>query len=192
MGLVVLIVGLALFIGAHVFTTRRAARAALIARIGEGAYKGLYSLVAIVGVLVAAYGFGLYRASGWIDVWYPPLWTRHLAVLLVWLALIGFTAAYVRGNIYRMLKHPMLVGTKTWAVAHLIANGDLGSIILFGSVLAWAVYDRISLKYRTDAGAPPIPVGGLRNDVIAVVAGTVVFLLLGYYFHPYVIGVPAF
>jgi uncharacterized membrane protein len=86
----------------------------------------------------------------------------------------------------------MLAGVKTWAVAHLCANGDLGGIILFGSVLAWAVYDRITLKRRSDAGAPPIPTGGWRNDLVAVVVGTIVYLALGLVFHPVVIGVPAF
>ncbi len=79
---------------------------------------------------------------------------------------------------------------KLWAAAHLIANGDLGSIILFGSFLAWAVYDRISLKHRSDPGAPPIPVGGVGNDVIAVVLGIVIYLALALVFHPFVIGVP--
>ena len=91
-----------------------------------------------------------------------------------------------------MLKHPMLVGTKLWALAHLISNGDLGSIILFGAILGWAVFDRITLKRRTDPGGPPIPVGGMRQDVIAVVGGTVIYLALGFLFHPYVVGVPAF
>jgi uncharacterized membrane protein len=81
---------------------------------------------------------------------------------------------------------------KLWAFAHLTANGDLGSIILFGSLLAWAVFDRITLKRRTDPGAPPIPVGGRRNDIIAVVVGTIVYLALGFVFHPIVLGVPAF
>ena len=90
----------------------------------------------------------------------------------MWPASIFVVAAYIRGNIWRTLKHPMLVGVKTWAVAHLISNGDLGSIVLFGSFLAWAVYDRITLKHRSDPGAPPIPVGGHRNDMIALVVGT--------------------
>ena len=75
-------------------------------------------------------------------------------------AVILVVASYIRGRIYTTLKHPMLAGIKLWAAAHLLANGDLGSIILFGSFLGWAVFDRISLKHRTDAGAPPIPVGG--------------------------------
>jgi uncharacterized membrane protein len=97
-------------------------------------------------------------------------------------------AAYIRGNIWRTLKHPMLVGIKTWAAAHLVSNGDLGSIILFGSFLLWAVYDRVSLKHRADAGAPPIPAGGRRNDMFAIVVGTVLYLLLGLVFHPLVVG----
>jgi uncharacterized membrane protein len=192
LGLLLLVLGLAVFIGGHVFVTRRQTRATLVARIGEGPYKGLFSLVAVAGVVIAGYGFGLYRATGLIDVWHPPAWTRHVAALLVWLAVIGFVAAYIRGNIYRMLKHPMLTGTKAWAAGHLIANGDLGAILLFGAVLGWAVFDRISLKRRSDPGAPPIPVGGLRNDVIAVVVATIVFFLLGYYFHPLIIGVKVF
>ena len=110
----------------------------------------------------------------------------------MWPASIMFVAAYIPGNIKRVLKHPMLVGVKTWAFAHLCANGDLGGIILFGSVLAWAVYDRITLKHRSDPGAPPIPVGGGKNDIIAIVVGTIVYLALGFVFHPIVIGVPAF
>jgi len=192
MGLLLLVIGLVLFLGGHLFVTLRDRRAALIARVGEGAYKGLFSLVALIGIVLIAYGFARYRATGWIDVWYPPAWTRHVAVLLVWPAIICIVAAYIPGNIKRVLKHPMLVGVKLWAVAHLIANGDLGSIILFGAVLAWAVIDRITLKRRTDPGAPPIPAGGVRNDIIAVVVGTLVYLALGFWFHPYVIGVPAF
>ncbi len=93
-------------------------------------------------------------------------------------------AAYIPGNIKRVLKHPMLVGVKTWAFAHLCANGDLGGIILFGAVLAWAVYDRITLKQRSDPGAPPIPVGGGKNDIIAIIVGTIIYLALGSYFTP--------
>jgi uncharacterized membrane protein len=192
MGLAIMILGLAAFIGGHAFVTRREHRAALIARIGEGPYKGLFSLVSIAAVVLIAWGFARYRATGWIDVWYPPLWTRHITVLLMWIASICFVAAYSPGRIKATLKHPMLVGTKTWAAAHLISNGDLGSIILFGSILGWAVFDRISLKRRTDPGGPPIPVGGTRQDIIAVVGGTVLYLLLGFLFHPWVVGVPAF
>lgn len=192
MGLAVMIVGLAVFIAVHVLVTMREARAGVIARLGEMPYKGLFSLVSLVGLVLIGWGFAEYRATGWIDVWYPPNWVRHLNVLLMWPAIILVTAAYIPGDIKRTLKHPMLVGVKLWAVAHLISNGDLGSIILFGAILAWAVYDRISLKRRTDSGSPPIPVGGRRNDWIAIVVGTIIYLALGLVFHPLVIGVPAF
>jgi uncharacterized membrane protein len=192
MGLAVEILGLVIFLGAHVFVTRRGERAALVAKIGEWPYRGLFSLVSIVGIVLIAYGFANYRAEGLIMVWYPPAWTRHIPEALMWPASIMIAAAYIPGNIKRVLKHPLLVGVKTWAFAHLCANGDLGSMILFGAVLAWAVYDRITLKRRSDAGAPSIPVGGVRNDVIAVVVGTIIYLALGFVFHPIVIGVPAF
>lgn len=192
MGLAIMILGLAVFIGTHLVSTRREQRAALIARFGEGPYKGLYSLASLIGLILIGWGFGHYRATGWTDVWYPPGWTRHVTVLLVWPSIIFFYAAYSPGRIKAVLKHPMLVGTKLWAVAHLISNGDLGSIVLFGSILGWAVYDRITLKHRTDPGGKSLPVGGLRQDIMAVVIGTLIYLALGFLFHPYVIGVPAF
>ena len=192
MGLALEILGLIVFLGTHVFVTMRDRRAAVVSRIGEWPYRGLFSLVSIVGILLIAYGFAAYRAAGMITLWYPPAWTRHIVEVLMWPASIMIAAAYIPGNIKRVLKHPMLAGVKTWAFAHLCANGDLGGIILFGSVLAWAVYDRITLKRRTDPGAPPIPIGGTKNDIIAVIVGTIIYLALGFVFHSIVIGVPAF
>ena len=192
MGLAVEILGLVVFLGAHVFVTMRGQRGVLISRIGAGPYRGLFALIAIVGLALIGFGFARYRAEGLIPLWYPPAWTRHIVVVLMWPASILVAAAYIPGNIKRALKHPMLVGVKTWAVAHLCANGDLGGIVLFGAVLAWAVYDRITLKHRSDAGAPPIPLGGRRNDIIAVIVGTILYLALGFVFHPIVIGLPAF
>jgi len=192
MGLALEILGLLLFLGLHVFVSMRNERAALIAAIGSGPYKGLFSLVAIVGVLLIGFGFARYRAEGLIPIWYPPAWTRHIVVAAMWPASIAVVAAYIPGDIKRVLKHPMLVGVKLWAAAHLCANGDLGGIILFGSVLVWAVYDRITLKRRSDPGAPPIPVAGRGNDVVAIIVGTILYLALGFVFHPIVIGLPAF
>lgn len=189
MGLAILILGLIIFLVPHVFVTRRAARARLIAGMGEGPYKIAFSVVSAIGIILIAYGFARYRAAEWLNLWYPPAWTRHLALQLNWLAMICVAAAYVPGNIKRALKHPMLVGVKLWAFAHLMSNGDLGSVILFGSILAWAVYDRITLKRRTDPGAPPIPEGGWRRDVIALVVGTVAYVAM-LWLHPIVIGVP--
>ena len=192
MGLALEILGLIVLLGVHVFVTMRDRRAALVSRIGEWPYRGLFSLASIVGILLIAYGFAAYRAAGMITVWNPPSWTRHIVELLMWPASIMVAAAYIPGNIKRVLKHPMLAGVKTWAFAHLCANGDLGGMIMFGSVLAWAVYDRITLKHRTDPGGPPIPIGGTRNDIIAIVVGTIIYLALGFVFHPVVVGVPAF
>ena len=192
MGLALEILGLIVLLCVHVFVTMRDRRVALVSRIGEWPYRGLFSLASIVGILLIAYGFAAYRAAGMITVWNPPSWTRHIVELLMWPASIMVAAAYIPGNIKRVLKHPMLAGVKTWAFAHLCANGDLGGMILFGSVLAWAVYDRITLKHRTDPGGPPIPIGGTRNDIIAIVVGTIIYLALGFVFHPVVVGVPAF
>lgn len=188
----IMVLGLVLFLGAHVFVTLRGARAAVIARVGEWPYKGAMGLVALVGLILIGLGFGQYRTGGFINVWFPPRWTIYVTQILMWPASIFVVAAYARGDIWRKLKHPMLVGVKTWAAAHLVSNGDLGSIVLFGSVLVWAVYDRITLKRRSDPGAPAIPAGGRRNDVIALVVGTILYLLLGLVFHPLVVGVPVF
>jgi uncharacterized membrane protein len=130
----------------------------------------------------------MYDAAGPLVLWTTPPWTRHITEALMLFASIFVVAAYLRGNITRVLKHPMLVGVKTWAVAHLLVNGDVGGIILFGSVLAWAVYDRITLKHRSDPGGPPIPVGGLKNDIAAVVVGIILYLALGFVFHPLFVG----
>ncbi len=192
MGLALEILGLVVFLGGHVLVTMRDRRAALVAKLGEWPYKGLFSLVAVVGIVLIGYGFAWYRATGPITIWLPPAWTRQIVVVLMWPASIFVAAAYIPGNIKRVLKHPMLVGVKTWAVAHLCANGDLGGIILFGAVLLWAGFDRMTLKRRSDPGVPPIPTGGVVNDIVAIVVGTLLYLALGFVFHPIVIGVPAF
>jgi len=189
MGLSVMILGLVLFLGVHTLTTQRAMRARLIASAGEGGYKVGYSLVSAAGLALIVWGFAKYRATGWIDVWTPPTAMKHLTAALMLAAVILVVASYVRGRIYTTLKHPMLTGIKLWAAAHLLSNGDLGSIILFGAFLGWAVFDRISLKRRTDAGGPPIPVGGMGNDLIAVAVGFVAYLALAFAFHPVVIRV---
>src|ERR1700677_3834154 len=121
MGLAVEILGLVIFLGTHVFVTRRNERASLVERIGEWPYRGLFSLVAIIGIGLIAYGFASYRAAGMITVWDPPAWTRHIVVVLMWPASIMVAATYIPGNIKRVLKHPMLAGGKTWALPHLCA-----------------------------------------------------------------------
>jgi uncharacterized membrane protein len=188
MGLLVLVLGLILFLGPHVFVTRRPQRDAMVNRMGEWPYKGLFAVVSIIGLYVIGKGFGMYREAGPIEIWYPPNWTRHITETLMLPACIFVAAAYIPGDIKRVLKHPMLVGVKTWAVAHLLTNGDLGGIVLFGTVLAWAVYDRITLKRRSDPGAPPIPLGGIRNDIAAVIVGIILYLALAFPFHSLVVG----
>jgi uncharacterized membrane protein len=190
MGLLVMIVGLVLFLGVHTLTTQRGLRAQCIASLGEGGYKIGYAVASFAGLALIVWGFAHYRADGMIPVWSPPTFLRHLDVALMLPAVILVVASYIRGRIYTAVKHPMLSGIKLWAFGHLIANGDLGGIILFGAFLAWAVFDRISLKHRSDAGAPPIPVGGVTNDAIAVAVGIVAYLALAFAFHPVVIGVP--
>jgi uncharacterized membrane protein len=186
-----MILGLVLFLGIHTLTTQRNVRAELIGRLGgEGTYKALYGLVSLVGLALIVWGFATYRATEFRVIWHPPTFLKHLNIALMLPAVILVAAAYVRGRIYARLKHPMLAGVKLWAFGHLLANGDLGGIILFGSFLGWAVFDRISLKRRGDAGGPPIPVGGVLNDVIAVVIGIVAYLALAFVFHPAVMGIP--
>ncbi len=183
MGLLVMILGLVLFFGVHTLTTQREMRAQVIAASGEGGYKIGYALVSLLGFVLIVWGFAHYRATGMWEIWTPPTALKHLAVALMLPAVILVVASYIRGRIYTRLKHPMLAGIKLWAAAHLLANGDLG---------CWAVFDRISLKHRTDSGAPPIPVGGPGNDAIAVAVGLVAYLALAFAFHPVVIGVPVF
>jgi uncharacterized membrane protein len=190
MGLLVMILGLVLFLGVHTLPAHRELRARAIASFGEGGYKIGYALVSLLGLVLIVWGFAHYRATGWIEVWDPPKALKHIAVALMLPAVILVVAAFIRGRIYTALKHPMLAGVKLWAAAHLLGNGDLGGIILFGSFLGWAVFDRISLKRRTDAGAPPIPVGSWGNDLIAVAVGIIAYLALAFAFHPVVIGVP--
>jgi uncharacterized membrane protein len=149
-------------------------------------------LTSLVGLVLIVWGFAHYRAAGMLEIWTPPTAFKHITAALMLPAVILVVASYIRGRIYTALKHPMLAGVKLWAAAHLLANGDLGSIILFGSFLGWAVFDRISLKRRADPGAPPIPIGGIGNDLIAVGVGIVAYLALALVFHPVVIGVPVF
>jgi uncharacterized membrane protein len=192
MGLVTLVIGLILFIGAHVSITLRPQRAAIVKAIGLVPYKILMSVVSLAGLYFVFRGFGMYRDSGLIPVWSPPGFMRHVTEALMLPACVFLAAAFLPGNIKAAVKHPLLVAVKTWAFAHLLTNGDVGGIILFGSLLAWAVYDRITLKHRSDPAAPLIPLGGYRNDIAAVIVGIILFLALGMVFHPLVVGVIVF
>jgi uncharacterized membrane protein len=193
-GLLVLILGLIVFLGVHTLTTQRELRAQVIAATGEAGYKIGYTIASFVGLALIIWGFGVYRATGWINVWNPPTALKHIAVALMLPAVILVVASYIRGRIYTTLKHPMLAGIKLWAATHLLANGDLGSILLFGSLLAWAVAARISYKRRDvvlDHGGPLVAPAGWRNDILAVVVGTALYLVFLIWLHPLLIGVPA-
>jgi uncharacterized membrane protein len=191
MGLGILILGLLVFLGTHVFVSFREARALAIAQLGLPAYRGLFALVSLAGLALIVWGYADYRAHGWIDVWSPPPFMRHITVGLMLFSVTFMVAAFVPSHIKARLKHPMLASVKTWAFAHLLSNGDLGSILLFGTFLAWGVYARISAKRRTDLKPIAAP-AGWTNDALVVAIGIVVYLALGYAFHPVVIGVPVF
>lgn len=191
MGLTILILGLIVFLATHVFVTMREARAATIAKLGLNTYRVLFSIVSLGSLAVIVWGFGEYRAHGAIHVWSPPGFMRHITVALMLPAVILVVAYFIPSHIKAKAKHPMLAGIKTWALAHLLSNGDLGSILLFGSFLAWGVYARIAAKRRSDIVTTVAP-AGWTNDIIVVVLGIVIYLALGYAFHPILIGVPVF
>jgi uncharacterized membrane protein len=191
MGLGTLVLGLVVFLGAHLFVSFRDPRAEVIARAGLPVYRGLFALVSLAGLVLIILGYGQYRAHEWMQVWTPPAFMRHITVGLMLFAVIFVVAAFIPSHIKTRLKHPMLAGVKTWAFAHLLSNGDLGSILLFGAFLAWAVYARIAAKRRGDLGPATTP-AGWTNDALVVGLGIVVYLALGYAFHPAVIGVPVF
>ncbi len=179
--------GWVLFFGAHFWSVIRPRGANDIRHKAKGPYMAVYSLVSIAGLALLVYGYGLLRNT--IPVWDPPVWTRHVAMTLMLPAMILIVAAYApAGRIKKAVKHPMLVAVKAWAVAHLAANGDLFSIILFGSFLAFAVADRIAVKKRGDNGpaGPPSAIG----DVIAVVGGLAAFAVLLFWGHAIITGVP--
>lgn len=187
--MLILILGIALFIGVHVFSTMRGPRAGLVEKYGLQTYKGAYSAVAGVGLLLIVWGFSRYRAEGLIPVWDPPGWMRHLAMPLVWFAFVALASRRAPPSRIRgWLRHPTLVALKSWAAAHLLVNGDLGGMLLFGSFLGFGVYDRIAVKRRGDLGAPRLD-AFTKGDAIALGAGTALFALF-LVLHPYLFGVP--
>jgi uncharacterized membrane protein len=181
-----LILGIAVFLGIHLLPTFPLARQSLIGRFGQNGYKVLFSLLSIAGFVLLVYGFA---QAPVVQLWSPPSWTRWVAIVLMLPAFIFLVAAYVPGQIKAKLKHPFLVSIKTWALAHLIANGDLASIVLFASFLAYAVYDRIAAKGREEKGIVTVRgTGPPRNDVIAVVLGVALYLVFLLWLHQLLIG----
>jgi uncharacterized membrane protein len=186
--MVLLILGIVIFLGAHTFTTLRARRQGVVDALGLGVYKISYSIVSLIGFVLICVGFSRYRADGWIQLWSPPMGMAHLTILLMWFAFVSLAAMNpTPSRIHGWLRHPMLVAIKIWALAHLLANGDLGGVILFGSFLAWAVYDRVAVKRRGDLGAARVA-SFARADVVTLIVGTIAWIAM-MFLHPYLIGV---
>lgn len=183
-----LILGLVLFLGIHsVAIVAPGWRDAQLARMGEGPWKGIYSLISIAGFVLLVVGYGIARQSP-VVLYQPPVWTRHLAMLLMLPVFPLLFAVYLPGRIKAAARHPMLAATKVWALAHLVANGTLADVLLFGGFLAWAVADRVSLKRRPARATPAAPARPL-NDVIAVVGGLAVYAVFVMGAHAWLIGV---
>ena len=189
------IAGLLLFLGVH--STRLFAddfRTRTMARIGAGAWKGAYALVAIAGFVLLVLGYGRWRMDS-ATVWSPPIWTYHLAPLLTLLAFVLVAAAYVpRNRLRARLGHPMLLGTKAWALAHLLSNGRVADIVLFGAFLGWAVADFVASRRRDRRAAAagtlaPPPAPRLAGDLATLVAGAALWALFAFWLHARWIGI---
>ncbi len=189
----VLILGLIVFLGVH--STRIVAddwRTVQQKRLGEGTWKGVYSVVSLVGFGLIVWGFGLARQEP-VVLWIPPTAMRHVAALLTLIAFILLAAAYVpRNAIKSRLHHPMLLGVKTWALAHLLANGRLADLVLFGAFLAWAVVCYIAAKKRDRAAGTQYPAGTAAATASTVVVGIVLWALFAFWLHGMLIGVRPF
>jgi uncharacterized membrane protein len=184
-----LILGLVLFLGTHsVSIVRPDWRDQAAARIGATPWKLAFSALSVLGIVLIVFGYGAVRGADPILLYQPPAWLRHVALLLMLPVFPLVLAAYLPGRIRDRLKHPMLLAVKLWASAHLLANGTLADLLLFGSFLAWAVVDLISVKRR---GAPPPPgaPAGRWNDLIAVAAGLGVYAAFVLFMHRWLFGV---
>ena len=172
----ILILGLAIFLGMHsVVIVSPDLRNRAVLRFGEGVWKSLHGLMSLVGLALIVQGFGLARQAP-VVLYVPPSYLR-MATFLLMLPVFPFViAAYLPGRIKTAMKYPALVAVKCWALAHLLANGGLADVLLFGGFLTWAVLDRISLKRRPPSTVHTAPMGPF-NDVIAVLLGLAVYAL---------------
>jgi uncharacterized membrane protein len=191
--MMVLIVGLILFLGIHLLPTSPELRDGLKERIGAVPYRVIFSLLSIAGLIIIILGYHRLQLHPGKNpvLWQPPIWSRHIAIALMLPAMILLVAAVIPSRIRTAARHPMLAAIKIWAFAHLIANGDLGALLLFGSFLAFAVYDRISIKRRGAAashGAALMPPGPM-NDVVVIGLGIALYAVLLFGGHQWLIGV---
>lgn len=186
-----LVLGLVLFLGLH--STRIFAegwRTQTMESFGEKEYKLLYSVLSIAGFALLVWGYGLARQNPVILWNQPPVWTRHLASLLTLAAFVLLVAAYVPGNaIKAKLRHPMILGVKVWALAHLISNNTLADLVLFGSFLVWAVLDYRAVRRRERTLATVIDAGPLSRTILTVVVGVVAWAVFAMWAHRVLIGV---
>ncbi|HWK51445.1 MAG TPA: NnrU family protein [Steroidobacter sp.] len=184
-----LILGLVIFLGVHsVEIVSPTFRSRAVAQLGERPYKAIYSLLSIFGFVLLVWGYGVARQQP-ILVYAPPLWMRHLTLLLMLPVFPLLLATYLPGRIKAAVKHPMLASVKLWAFAHLLANGMLADVLLFGGFLIWAVADRISVKRRAVVRPVPGPPPGKYNDLIAVVGGLALYVIFVFGLHLWLIGV---
>jgi uncharacterized membrane protein len=188
--MLILIIGLILFLGMH--SARIAApdfRDNFIKARGENAWKGLYTVVSLVGFGLIIWGYSMARLNTPV-LYVPPIWLTHINLLFMLFSFI-LLAVYGMppGRIKAAVKHPMLAAVKLWAFGHLLANGDLASVLLFGSFLVWAIADRISVKRRAGGHEPEMVTGPVRNDIAAIIAGAIVYVLFLWKLHAWLFGV---
>jgi uncharacterized membrane protein len=186
----VLILGLLIFLGAHsVRIFAEGWREAQIARMGEKGWKGAYSIASIVGLVLIIWGYGIARREP-VLLWAPPVWAPHVTALLTLVAFILFPAAHMPPTHFKsLLKHPMVAGVGLWALGHLLANGTLNAVVLFGAFLVWALFDYAAARRRDRAAQTVYPNGMLSHDVKAVVAGIIVWVVFAFFLHGWLIGV---
>ncbi|MFW6339676.1 MAG: NnrU family protein [Wenzhouxiangella sp.] len=187
-----LILGLLVFLGIHsIRIVAEPARQGMVERMGLWGYKGVYSVFAVVGLVLIIIGYGQARLDP-VVLYQPPRFLTHLSMLLMVVVFPAFLAAYFPGRIQDALKHPMLVAVKVWAIAHLLVNGTLADVLLFGGFLVWAVFDRISVKRRADGGSDLALPRWSWNDAIVVAGGLGIYVAFAFWLHPILIGVPVF
>lgn len=184
-----LVAGMLIFFGVHSIRIFAPAwRDEMIKRLGPVAWKAVFSVASLVGFVLIVGGYAASRVEP-VAVYYPPFWLRHAMMLVMLPVFPLLLAAYLPGRIKAAVKHPMLTATKAWALSHLLANGMLADVLLFGGFLAWAVIDRISAGKRPQPAAPATP-PSIINDVIAVVGGLVLYVGFAFWAHPLLVGVP--
>ncbi|NTJ07833.1 NnrU family protein [Rhizobium lusitanum] len=185
-----LILGIVLFLGVHLIrVVAPGLRTSMIASIGEAGWKIAYSVASILTLILLIYGFG--QARDMTPIWSPPFWMSHITILLMLFAMICLVASLLpAGHIAVRTKHPMVLSVKIWALAHLLSNGDGAAILLFAAFLAWGVILRISLKRRQRAGEITLrPFVSAKYDLYAIIIGVVVWALIIWKLHAWIIGV---